>query len=767
MKWNKKVYIFSAITLIVAISGFFLLNYTLQNKKKGEEAPARVLKSVYAVPVDAIAVYVFDGPQTIETSYYNQKNLFSKFINRSNPLYKFINKLIFLAKSEASFKELAASDALTSLHYSSKGEVSLLFCMNTGKGSLDYSLLIERLKGDSESLNKRVLGGAEIYSIKGLDFTIYKGYLIASTSPILVESSVRHLNSGTSIMDNPDFEKLAKEKILNKTMLFVNHQNLGKLFSGLAVGKYLGYADFASKFSAWSVVEGEFEDNHYLFKGELINLKGVGNFTSSFLNKIGGDSEAYEILPFNTFISVSIPVEDFDGYLLSYRGYRELNKRLNPEANDKGREWFLSKYPKEVAIAAIPYGSNFEWVSLVRMEEPTGFKKFFSSIFSKSSSDLKDSVLKFENKGVLKEIFGSIFDNCREESFCIKGHWMIIGPSDLMREFAKGKFLNFTMADFVDQTSVSGRLDLKGSPLTIMVNATNLQDSVASFFKPLLRKDVENVLKQANLEFASFRLVPEEGKVNFELLLYAEQLDKLPAPKAVEGGKPAGWEKDSIVKIPTEPFEVKNFNNGEMEYLIQFPNFKLQLADKDKKGIWTVPFSTPLRGYVEQVDMFGNGKLQMLFASGNQLFLLDRLGRFVNPYPKKVNELILLGPKVYKTGDNGEFAIMLLHTDNTLRLYDRECRPFEAWSDITVKETIKAFPELLKVGKNRYWILKTVLKTRIYTINGIEVTRELKRFELLPNTPVKVVSDNEVIVKVTGNKNYRLNLETGDTKKVK
>ena len=164
-----------------------------------------------------------------------------------------------------------------------------------------------------------------------------------------------------------------------------------------------------------------------------------------------------------------------------------------------------------MAIAAIPYGSNFEWVSLVRMEEPTGFKKFFSSIFSKSSSDLKDSVLKFENKGVLKEIFGSIYDNCREESFCIKGHWMIIGPSDLMREFAKGKFLNFTMADFVDQTSVSGRLDLKGSPLTIMMNATNLQDSVASFFKPLLRKDVENVLKQANLEFASFRLVPEDG----------------------------------------------------------------------------------------------------------------------------------------------------------------------------------------------------------------------------------------------------------------
>lgn len=766
MKVTKKTYIFSAIALLVVVSGFLIIKYTINTKDKSEEAPARELKSVFAVPVDAIAVYVFDTPLAIEDSYFNQKSFFSKFIRRDNPLYRFVNKVNFLAKSETAFKQMLSSDALTSVHYSAKSEVSLLFCLTLGNEQ-NVALLTEKLLEEAEGVSERKFNGAVLYSVKGVDFTIYKGFLIASTSPILTESSVRHLNSSTSIMDNPDFERVSKGAVFNDNILFINHQNLGKLFSGLVTGKYLGYADFASKLSSWSIAEGEFQENSYVFKGEFLNFKGVGNFTSAFSGMTGADSRAYEILPFNTFISVSMPVLNFDSYLLAYRGYRELNKRLNPEVNDKGREWFLSLNPQEVTIASIPYGSNLEWVSLIRMGKPSGVKKFFASLFSRSTGELKDSVLKYKHKSVLKEVFGSIFDNCREESYCIKGDWMIIGPSDLVTEFSKGKFLNFTMENFIDQTPVAGKIDFKGSPLSVVINATGMQDSVASFFKPLLTKGVESVLKQANLEFASFRLLPEEGKLKYELILFAQQVDKLPAPKVVESGKPAGWEKDSVVKVPAGPFEVKNFNNGETEYLIQLPNFKLQLADKDKKGIWTVPFTTPLRGYVEQVDMFGNGKLQMLFASGNQLFLLDRLGRFVNPYPKRVKELVLIGPKIYKTGDNGEFSIMLLHTDNTLRLYDKECRPFDAWIDITAKETIKTFPELIKAGKNRYWVLRTVLKTRIYTINGIEVTRELKRFELLPNTPVKVVSENEVIVKVTGNKNYKLNLETGETKKVK
>ena len=66
MKGNKKAYIFSAIAFLTIISGYLLFEYMIKSRNNSEEIPARELKSVYAVPVDAIAVCIFDNPLAIE-----------------------------------------------------------------------------------------------------------------------------------------------------------------------------------------------------------------------------------------------------------------------------------------------------------------------------------------------------------------------------------------------------------------------------------------------------------------------------------------------------------------------------------------------------------------------------------------------------------------------------------------------------------------------------------------------------------------------------
>jgi hypothetical protein len=286
-------------------------------------------------------------------------------------------------------------------------------------------------------------------------------------------------------------------------------------------------------------------------------------------------------------------------------------------------------------------------------------------------------------------------------------------------------------------------------------------------FKTPIDKMVSKKLSEKNFEAIAVQIYPEDSKVKLNLLLYAEKMKKLPVSKRVGESKPAGWELDTIVQIPTGPFEVKNYITSEVEYLEQLPNYKLRLLDKDKKGIWAVPFSTPLRGCVAQVDYFRNNKLQMLFASGNELYLLDRLGRFVGTFPKKVDSLILMGPKVYDVKGDKNFAIMLLHIDNTLRLYTRDCKTYPAWNNITASETIKTFPELLKVGRNRYWVLRTQLQTIIYTINGNPVSKFSKRDLLAPETIIKIRSDQEVEVVTKEGKTIILNLENGQIKRLR
>lgn len=157
----------------------------------------------------------------------------------------------------------------------------------------------------------------------------------------------------------------------------------------------------------------------------------------------------------------------------------------------------------------------------------------------------------------------------------------------------------------------------------------------------------------------------------------------------------------------------------------------------------------------------------MLFADQNHIYLLDRLGRFVKPFPRMVTPEILSGPQVYDLNGDGDVAIMLLHRDNTLRLYDKNGEAYPMWSDIAVPGAIKDFPEMIKEGAKKYLVLRTESVTEIYTSNGIRVTNLTGNNRLSNSTTVESAGNNNVAVKTVKGKKIFLNLETGNIKQGK
>lgn len=762
----RKAYIIVAIATITVVVSLLLILYI---RKRSENRVSEFVSTSYgvlkAVPVDAVGLWLFKSPIALAEGLFSQNHPYVSLFNQENGLYKISNRIIYLQKSEGEFQDLSDSKLIASLHYSGKNEVSILLSISLESMNQDSrSRLIERL-AEGNVGTYRNFNGATLYYSSGVILAIFRDYLLASTSPLLVESSVRHINTGASILDNSDFSEAAKKTPAEENLVFVNHIQIGKLFSGVAANKYLKYADFISKYSSWSVMSASFDKDFVRFEGRAFNLKGAGNFATAMEWSRGGEPEALYILPYNTYSLLSFSPERGDFNFSKVREYRELGKRLNPEVWRKGNEWLELYDIEEVALASIPYGGNFEWVTMARRSRENLFKRVASSIFKRGEL-LRDTIVKNDNPGYLSELAGSIFASCSEEYILNRGDWMISGSKNILEEFSSGRASKFSMADYISETPFAGEATLQGTPFSVTVNISGLQDSVASFFKKGVSERVGATLKKRNLGFMQYSVTPHKELSMFRLLFYAKNLEKLPTPPVEESKTgPAGWQLDSIVKIPEGPYELRNFDTGEREYLVQLKNYRLQLADKDLKGIWAIPFQTPLRGYVEQVDFYNNGKLQMLFASGNMVYLLDRTGRYVNPYPRRLERLVELGPKVYRMKDT--YLIMLLHTDNSLSLYDRECRPLEAWRDIEVEETIKEFPELLEMGGNLYWILRTQLKTRIYSVNGLEITSSLGNHSLLPSTPVKRVSDAEVEVRRSDGAEIRLNLETGDLKKLK
>ncbi len=378
------------------------------------------------------------------------------------------------------------------------------------------------------------------------------------------------------------------------------------------------------------------------------------------------------------------------------------------------------------------------------------------------------TVRAFHNKGYMDRVFGGFFSHTKEDSVLESGEWMFIGPKEILSGISRGIFKNFTMEQYLTRTKAHILTGKSGSMVSLIVNGSLYRDSLFSYFRDDHAVSLRKRFSERNIMIAALEISSDKnGGVKYSAYAFADSM-AVPSPPVKEKTSSAVAVKSTFkVNNQEGPFEIKNYTNGEKEYLEQLPSGGLRLLSKDKKGIWTIPFNGKICGRVLQIDYFKNGKLQMLFADKNQIYLLDRLGRFVKPFPRKVTDEIIFGPHIYDIKGDGENAIMLLHKDNTLRLYDKNGLAYPVWSDIAVPGTIKEFPEMIKEGSKRYLVLRTETETEIYTSNGIRVTNLTGNNRLSNNTSIESSGNGTVAVKTVKGRKIFLNLETGNIKQGK
>lgn len=751
---RQKAFIIILMATVISVAYIMLLNYRCLRVDDKDMLSERAFS---AIPSDASSLFYFSSIESLNRGISYNSPLFGALFFGEGPLKMFAQQLYSLSGEESlvNFRKL---ESVISSHYSAKNKISSLLSIDLN--STNIAFIVNQLSLNS---NKRDYNGITIYKWRDVEFSVYKDFLLASTSSIILESSLRHLQSGVSIIENEEFSEILSKTYSSELIVFLNHAQVGKLFSGFADRKYLKYSDFISRFSTWSAFHFSNSTTTIEAEGGFLNKKGWGNFSTLFESSKGSTNQSLSIVPANTFALLSIGVKEIPSYILSFARFKEYYKKGDREKERVAMEWFSSLNAMELSCAIIPYGGKLESVTIIRSNSKR--VGFFKKFFTKEKPNMVPE--DFKEKGYIAHLFGDYFKQTIEEKIFYGEKWIIIGPEKLVQEFAKNSYLSFSMEDFLSQTKARNLLGNENTLLSIVMNGTVQPDSLIGFFRKEIKNEFKSIVSDNNLMITAFQLhIKEDGGVGSKFFAYADSLEALPEPSGVNIEKALGWESDTIVKIPSGPFQLKNFNTGDKEYLTQLPNLWLRLLDNNMKGLWAVPFESQICGSVEQVDYNRNGKLQMLFASQKKIYLLDRSGRFVYPFPKSVDSLILLGPKVYDIKSDGDYAIMLLHADNTLRLYDRLALPYEAWNDISVEETIKDFPELIEVGANKYWVLRTGVRTIIYTINGNPVTPLNDKNRLKPDSPVMPTGDSYVKVRNVQERDILLNLETGKIRRL-
>ena len=626
--------------------------------------------------------------------------------------------------SDGSLESFRKCPMSFSLHYS--GKLVPLYVIFTGKAS------------DSAAATL-----ADMTENCGFKTAETGDFMVISESDNLVRSALRHIEQGLSVLDTPGFSD-ALECVEGRDALLISHLHLRKLMSAYTQKKLQRHSDFLERTADWSAFS---LDGGYSLKGRPVYGSEADEFLTALEDCDPSVCEAADFLPSYTLFAASLSLKDFDEYSDGYQAFidsrqklqdfKAVQKSLGAKAGMMPEDLFQRLQLKELATAVFKVAGNREKVNLFNVESEDACLIFKGNDVS-SMRGYVPSVHTWAYPGFAASVYGKLFDCADESCFTYIDGWIITGSRAAIEDYIERNSLDYTLNGYLADAGTKGLLSHHPSLATVYFSFSEDRDELQTCLKPEILTYISPYMKDADCAPAVLTVGKDGDGLYYTLDMLSLQMKKTKAPS---------FERDTTVVVPSGPFKVKNSHTGKMNTFYQNAQNALCLRDENGKDLWGVPFGKPICGTVHNVDYYANGKLQYLFGAGNSIYLIDRLGRYVNGFPLELGEEIVLGPDVYDFSGARKYNIMVLHKDNTIRMYNLKGKMPQAWKGITAAETIKALPERLTLSGKDFWVVRTSIQTLIFPFYGGEsLTVYEGDLKIRPDSEVKIADGTSVQV---------------------
>ena len=613
--------------------------------RDGTEIPSGAQSSDYpllrAVPMDAVALLSFDGSRA------------SKRV---------------LADSAAVLSSIVPKEVFP-LMQSNAGRPMVVSLHNSGM----LVPLLAIAVGEQDSL-----------SAGGLKSLRRDGLLLLSPSETLLGASVRHLDEGMSILGSEGLPYLCS-KMKGGPTLFLSNQQSSKLLQMYAAPKVRSKASLVKSISEWTAFSLDADAKELSMKGHSSPAFSHQSLLSAFAALPARTAQGPEILPYDTYSAVFMPIGDAGTYLEGRRDFEDAWGRVKT-------------FDREVNAARDSLGSPAEWarsLGIVEVDKvlvPNEGRPL-EAILLKVSKDMPVRREPQPNpwRGFIRTVFGPLFSQNDSLYASLPGKWMVFGGSEAVAFLSKTPQLS--LKERLDDARVS-----VPSGVAMYGSLTDFPSFAGEYLAAEPARSLERYTTGAAYAPLWASAVLSDGAQSVSVSL-SRRMEK--------GEKMASFLKDTTVVVPTGLFKVRNYLTGQDNYLYQNEHLSICLKDENGKGLWGIPFHQNICGAVENIDYYQNGRIQFLFAAGSSLYLLDRLGRFVNGFPVALPKPVRLGPKVFDLSGAGGYNVLVLHNDNTLEMYNLHGQKPSSWEGIRSDEVIRGLPEMiLSLGKH-YWLVPT------------------------------------------------------------
>jgi len=617
-------------------------------------------------------------------------------INHLNNFKSELKNSAIIEKTEVSSLYKTIQENFESLTYLDAETKLTLGFYEVGKSNIGFLAVLGQntVLNIPESLNNKSVESLtyedQVITKYTLNDHIFFGYevndrLIISTSKMLLENSIR---SGVENMHPKTLKTLYNTSSDTKTSsLLVHLKTAQSSIENQFFAKKTSFSDFAD----WISIDFNSTQNELLLSGITMANDSVKNLTNLFQKTKAQPFNIGQIAPKNSDAIITFTFNDFNSFSRNRKQYLDNAQPIDTTFNTvDGLGIIYLKDRKAVALNS--FGA--ENLANLILSKQVGSESYQG----KEIYRLNDPDLITNSFNPLISDFKTNFVTLSENTFIFSNQ------KETLQNIIAARKSNTTFDKSPTFVSAQNVLASEASILFIS-NENNIERVLDDYFKT----SYANEFRQSDFKDFTFaaQFVADKGFLHTNFLIKKTQT----ANKNTGVSPLFNVELDS--DLATAPQFVKNHRTNSYEIVVQDIDHNLYLISTKGKVLWKKQLEGRIRGHIEQVDLFKNGKLQLAFCTNNRFLIVDRNGEIVSPFNKSYDGGNLNALAVFDYENNRNYRFLVTQGNKTF-MYNNQGAIVDGYTYKQAKSSILRAPKHFRIGKKDY--IAYMLDDRTLTI---------------------------------------------------
>ncbi|WP_162984979.1 hypothetical protein [Mesonia aquimarina] len=534
---------------------------------------------------------------------------------------------------------------------------------------------VESFTYDGQEVQKYTLENKVGYGTKLNDKFIF------SNSKIVLENIIRVHNN--KLPQDPQLTEIYAVAGNNNAALFINHPRLGEIYAELTPKKSSAYL---ASFSDWSALDIQIEENSLQLNGVSKANTQENRVLNIFKNTKAQTNEIADITPVNA-----------SGiYSFTYRKYENLRQNISS---------FREKDVPELENEALLNSAQEIGVIYANKKAAVILNSIDNSITQDAllaSQQLKDefrgiSIYEFSSPNFFHTAFYPLIKQKKLNFYAVIDHFFVFAENQQTIENIIANYQNRSiLGNQAYYQATREKLSDESSLLFIGINE-NIKNLLAESVAEKHQNDFKKLALTGN-QLSALQFVYDKDFAHVNLLI-----EKAEATKKTGGSAQLNSIKLEE-ELATRPIFVTNWRTNNQNIAVQGISNTLYIYDGSGNLRWKKKLDGRILGDIQEMDIYNNNRIQLVFNTQNSFYLFDIDGDTVKPFPKEFSETITQPLAVFDYDNNSKYRFIVTR-GNKLSMYNKEGKEVKGFTFNKTKSDVSQTPKHIRIGKKDYIVI--------------------------------------------------------------